>query len=595
MTAAVADAAAWVEACSGTRLEGDFTEALRDGTILCDVVNKCWPDSVRKVYRGTVAFRQMENVTMFIKAARKIGVPSRHLFETVDLFELRDAKSVADTVLYLRELAIEDGVYTEEEACAKRNRIHKSGNAGVQRGAPPPLPPPRVEPNRGFSILNMGGYGMEGFTHLSIIGRSKPKYRRSSRINFRRMMPSIAEKEDDLDQHEVILAHDEVEDDEELSFSHEDDNMDMVEEEEEEEEGSTHDHVEEQEEEEEAVAATPSMAKSFARRVSGVTAAAAKRFSFARSISRDAENSDRGIIDDKTDILGNNIFQDEIVQAYHSDAEGEDRHEDDLEDERDLYGSQDWGSDDEDEDEKDSNEEEEDDDDEETQRELREEIMGLDDAEDADADADAAYWQDEQEDADADAESEADNEDADENESDARVAEDEDVELEYNDEEEEEEEGDSNEDDSRADGADSRVVDDNDDELDGIESKSIRPEVIPFTSARSSHDRSRTQSQTSNADLPDLAVYTESGLPLRRVHNKLESMYKEDTRRERRETHDEEMALAEKEQEKEERAKRERARSKYNGSSSTSRVLSRNSMAKFLSQRFPRGQNGSSK
>jgi len=139
---------------------------LHDGTVLCDVFNHCWPDSLKKIYRGKIAFRQLENISMFLKAARDIGVPSRHLFDSVDLFEYKNPRAVVDTVLNLFLIAKEDGVLSEEENVSVSSHYSGTSSAAL-RGKTAPLPELRSNPNGTVSILNMGSFRMDGVIDTS--------------------------------------------------------------------------------------------------------------------------------------------------------------------------------------------------------------------------------------------------------------------------------------------------------------------------------------------------------------------------------------------------------------------------------------------
>lgn len=83
-------AQAWIEGVTGEVFEGEFGEELRDGRRLCNLINAIKPGSVRRVNDSRMPFKQMENVSNFLKACRAVGVPEYSLFETVDLFELKD-------------------------------------------------------------------------------------------------------------------------------------------------------------------------------------------------------------------------------------------------------------------------------------------------------------------------------------------------------------------------------------------------------------------------------------------------------------------------------------------------------------------------
>lgn len=81
----------WVEAVAQKPIGEDFGEGLRDGVVLCAVVNAIHPGVVPRVETTSkTPFKLMENVSSFLRACRKIGVNEFDLFETVDLFELKD-------------------------------------------------------------------------------------------------------------------------------------------------------------------------------------------------------------------------------------------------------------------------------------------------------------------------------------------------------------------------------------------------------------------------------------------------------------------------------------------------------------------------
>uniref|UniRef100_A0A915BZL8 Calponin-homology (CH) domain-containing protein n=1 Tax=Parascaris univalens TaxID=6257 RepID=A0A915BZL8_PARUN len=88
----------WVAATSGMNFEraGDidnFLRVLKDGTVLCGLANALEPGAVKKVNKGTMAFKQMENISFFLEFAGKY-VPKTELFQTVDLYEGQDPNAV---------------------------------------------------------------------------------------------------------------------------------------------------------------------------------------------------------------------------------------------------------------------------------------------------------------------------------------------------------------------------------------------------------------------------------------------------------------------------------------------------------------------
>ena len=90
------DVTAWVEVLSGIpRSDLAFHEWLKDGTVLCSLANAIQPGIVEKVHPSSAPmFKQMENVTKFIRACRSLGVHEKDVFNTVDLYEAKNLASV---------------------------------------------------------------------------------------------------------------------------------------------------------------------------------------------------------------------------------------------------------------------------------------------------------------------------------------------------------------------------------------------------------------------------------------------------------------------------------------------------------------------
>lgn len=89
----------WIEAVTGERFNEDFGEELRNGRRLCLLINAIKPGAVRRVNDSRMPFKQMENISNFLKACRAVGVAEHSLFETVDLFEGKDLGLVVRCVV----------------------------------------------------------------------------------------------------------------------------------------------------------------------------------------------------------------------------------------------------------------------------------------------------------------------------------------------------------------------------------------------------------------------------------------------------------------------------------------------------------------
>ena len=87
----------------------DFAEGLKDGQILCKVVNAIEPGKIKKIAASSMAFRQMENIAKFLEAAADLGVAGPSLFQTVALYEQKDMLAVLICIQALSRAATEGG------------------------------------------------------------------------------------------------------------------------------------------------------------------------------------------------------------------------------------------------------------------------------------------------------------------------------------------------------------------------------------------------------------------------------------------------------------------------------------------------------
>lgn len=93
------DVKAWIIGILGSDTPQQFTnsdliDSLKDGVILCKLVNKIFGDGTIKFKERKIAFMQMENIEMFLTFCKNKGIQHDELFQTVDLFEGKDPYQV---------------------------------------------------------------------------------------------------------------------------------------------------------------------------------------------------------------------------------------------------------------------------------------------------------------------------------------------------------------------------------------------------------------------------------------------------------------------------------------------------------------------
>uniref|UniRef100_A0A6G4ZVS6 Putative calponin n=1 Tax=Rhipicephalus microplus TaxID=6941 RepID=A0A6G4ZVS6_RHIMP len=92
----------WIEEVLEQRLpQGPYEEVLRDGVVLCKLMNALNPGCIPKINTTGGQFKKMENIVLFQNAAKEWGVPDLDVFQTVDLWERRNIPQVSQCILAL--------------------------------------------------------------------------------------------------------------------------------------------------------------------------------------------------------------------------------------------------------------------------------------------------------------------------------------------------------------------------------------------------------------------------------------------------------------------------------------------------------------
>ncbi|CAF1160665.1 unnamed protein product [Rotaria magnacalcarata] len=96
------EAQEWIEAVIGEKFPSEpYEDALKDGVILCKLMNKLQPGAIQKYATSGGAFKLRENISIFQNAARAYGLGDAELFQTIDLFEKRNIPQVTQCVFAL--------------------------------------------------------------------------------------------------------------------------------------------------------------------------------------------------------------------------------------------------------------------------------------------------------------------------------------------------------------------------------------------------------------------------------------------------------------------------------------------------------------
>ncbi|XP_064628467.1 myophilin-like [Lineus longissimus] len=97
-TVAEQEAQAWIQEIIGEKFPGEYDKSLKNGVILCKLMQKLLPGSIKKIVETGTDFKLMENINAFSAAARKYGIDENELFQTVDLWTLKGIPSVTKCI-----------------------------------------------------------------------------------------------------------------------------------------------------------------------------------------------------------------------------------------------------------------------------------------------------------------------------------------------------------------------------------------------------------------------------------------------------------------------------------------------------------------
>lgn len=102
--------ALWVEAVLDDCIPPKpFDELLKDGVLLCRVMNTLQPNSIPKIQKPFTKEKQLENVNAFLNAAKSYGVPEDKLFKVEDLNPGDNIPNVINALLALGRVCFDKG------------------------------------------------------------------------------------------------------------------------------------------------------------------------------------------------------------------------------------------------------------------------------------------------------------------------------------------------------------------------------------------------------------------------------------------------------------------------------------------------------
>ncbi|KAF6208475.1 hypothetical protein GE061_016931 [Apolygus lucorum] len=150
----------WIEEVLGEKLPNQaYEDVLKDGVVLCNLINKIAPGSVKKIQTKGTNFQLMENIQRFQAAIKKYGVPEEEIFQTADLFERRNIPQVTLCIYSLGRITQKHPEYTGPRLGPKMADENKREFTEEQLRATQGEMNLQMGYNKGASQSGHGGFG----------------------------------------------------------------------------------------------------------------------------------------------------------------------------------------------------------------------------------------------------------------------------------------------------------------------------------------------------------------------------------------------------------------------------------------------------
>nr|ADD38566.1 Calponin-3 [Lepeophtheirus salmonis] len=136
----------------------DFGTVLKDGILLCELINKLNPGSVKKINTLNTPFKHRENIELYLKGCENYGIKPQDLFQVNDLYENKNLYMIVDNLFVIGGLAQKKG-YEGPVIGAKMATSNKRNFDDDVLKAGQNVIGPQYGSNKGASQAGMTAYG----------------------------------------------------------------------------------------------------------------------------------------------------------------------------------------------------------------------------------------------------------------------------------------------------------------------------------------------------------------------------------------------------------------------------------------------------
>lgn len=100
----------WISSTLGDEwnMEGNLAQSLKSGVVLCNLMNKIHPGSIKTINTNNIPVAFKENIGSFLRSCQSLGLEEVHLFDITDLYDERNIDQVVSTLTVLQNLSSKD-------------------------------------------------------------------------------------------------------------------------------------------------------------------------------------------------------------------------------------------------------------------------------------------------------------------------------------------------------------------------------------------------------------------------------------------------------------------------------------------------------
>ncbi|XP_077355718.1 calponin-1 [Festucalex cinctus] len=109
----------WIQDVTSKKIGEIFMESLKDGVLLCELINVLQPGSVKRINHSSQNWHQLENIGNFVRAITEYGLKPHDIFEANDLFENVNHTQVQSTLIALAGMAKSKGFHSKYDIGVK--------------------------------------------------------------------------------------------------------------------------------------------------------------------------------------------------------------------------------------------------------------------------------------------------------------------------------------------------------------------------------------------------------------------------------------------------------------------------------------------